>query len=420
MQLRKSGFQLRLLLLLTLSLSSVFVSTAVAQLDTLRIATYNLLKFPGNNGNDRLDDFEIVLQQMQADILVVQELETQAGLTAILDILNAKQNDFEAAAFSDGPDTDSGLFYNRNKVTFSSQNAIGTSVRDIMEYKLAAFGQVFTIFSTHLKAGSSGSNQSTRLGQATLLRNYMNALPAQTNFMLLGDFNMKAAAEQAFIELTANKADNDGRLFDPINQIGQWFNNAAFIPIHTQSTRTTSFNKGATGGLDDRFDMILVSQALLAQGGVEILPDSYTAFGNDSQHFNLDINSGDNTAVPNNVADALHQASDHLPVFADFIFEDPTSVSETGDIPNAFQLLKNFPNPFNPTTTIRFSLRQADHVNLRVFNLAGQEVAVLADGYKKAGEQSIEFDASGLSSGVYIYKLSAHGLSISKKLLLLK
>ena len=60
---------------------------------------------------------------------------------------------------------------------------------------------------------------------------------------------------------------------------------------------------------------------------MDILPDTYTPFGNDGSHFNQAINEGMNGAVPDSVANALHEASDHLPVFADFILE-PTSVKD--------------------------------------------------------------------------------------------
>src|SRR5206468_2461243 len=72
---------------------------------------------------------------------------------------------------------------------------------------------------------------------------------------------------------------------------------------------------GATGGLDDRFDQLLISYSLDDGEGLDWVPGSYLAYGNDGHHFNLDINSPPaNTAVSQAVADALQRASDHLPV----------------------------------------------------------------------------------------------------------
>lgn len=391
------------------------------QIDSLRIASYNLLKFPSAEGPVRIEHFRKVIQAMAPDILVVQEIESEAAvLTFLSQVMNADQNIYQAAPFIDGPDTDNALFYNQNKIRLLGPINIPTSVRDINGYVLLAFDQEFTIFSVHLKAGSSTSDQQIRLNQTTLLRNHLNGLSPNSSFMVVGDYNMRSASEAAFLKLTESQVDNDGRLFDPINQIGEWHNNSIFILTHTQSTRTTSLGGGATGGLDDRFDMMLVSDAMRSGGGVDIMPATYKAFGNDGDHFNLAINAGTNFSVPDSVADALHQASDHLPVVADFVFEFPTSVNGQNQKPVSFSLKQNFPNPFNPETTIKFLLANSSFVTLTVFNLLGQEVAALVDEFKTPGEYQVNFNGKELSSGIYVYKLSGGGKSVSKKLLLLK
>jgi len=89
-------------------------------------------------------------------------------------------------------------------------------------------------------------------------------------------------------------------------------------------------------------------------------------------------------------------------------------------IPKDFELKQNYPNPFNPGTSIEYSLLKGSNVSLKVYNLLGVEVASLVDGYKSAGSYRINFDASDLSSGVYLYKLKANGKTLSKKMLLTK
>lgn len=290
------------------------------QTDTLRVATYNLLNFPGSTGTSRLPDFRKVISTMQPDVLVVQELLSESGLTTFLnDVMNAVQSEYQAAPFVDGPDTDNGLFYRASKVTLLADNQIATALRDISEYILEASGLEFRVYSIHLKAGTGTDNESKRLDEATILRNHLNDLPANSDFIVAGDFNIRNSAEGAFQELIGDQADNDGQLFDPIDQLGTWHDNAAFAAIHTQSTRTTAFGGGATGGLDDRFDLMLVSAAALSAGDVFVLTGSYAAYGNDGNHFNQAVNFATNTAVADSVADGLHNASDHLPVFADFV-----------------------------------------------------------------------------------------------------
>ncbi len=75
--------------------------------------------------------------------------------------------------------------------------------------------------------------------------------------------------------------------------------------------------------MDDRFDWLLVSESILTETSqMYYIEDSYTAFGNDGNHFNDAINSGNNGAVSNEMADALHDASDHLPVYMDIWYDD--------------------------------------------------------------------------------------------------
>ena len=93
----------------------------------------------------------------------------------------------------------------------------------------------------------------------------------------------------------------------------------------------------------------------------------------------------------------------------------------TNVIPEQFFVDQNYPNPFNPTTTIKFGLPQASNVDLRVYNVLGQEVAVLVNGENlSAGSYNFKFDASKLSSGTYIYRLQAGSNVVTKKMMLIK
>ena len=85
-----------------------------------------------------------------------------------------------------------------------------------------------------------------------------------------------------------------------------------------------------------------------------------------------------------------------------------------------YALEQNYPNPFNPTTTIRYSLKELGKVSLRVYDVMGREVKVLVDGVQGAGEYSVVMDATGLSSGVYVYQLRAGGYVFTRKMMLVK
>jgi PKD repeat protein len=89
-------------------------------------------------------------------------------------------------------------------------------------------------------------------------------------------------------------------------------------------------------------------------------------------------------------------------------------------VPDEFALSQNRPNPFNPTTEISFSLPVASNVSLEIFNILGQRVAVLADGFRSAGRYTVTWDASNQSSGIYFYRLRTDKFAESRKMLLLK
>ena len=97
-----------------------------------------------------------------------------------------------------------------------------------------------------------------------------------------------------------------------------------------------------------------------------------------------------------------------------------TGVRERADVPPDVRLEENFPNPFNPSTSIRYALPNKLHVTLTVFNTLGQQVATLVNEVQEAGYHEVRFDGSGLASGVYFYRLRAGDFVQSRKLVLLK
>jgi len=87
---------------------------------------------------------------------------------------------------------------------------------------------------------------------------------------------------------------------------------------------------------------------------------------------------------------------------------------------NEYGLSQNYPNPFNPTTTIKYSIKDASQVTLSVHNMLGQKVATLVNEYQSPGRYKAVFNALGISSGMYLYKLTSGTYQETKKMLLLK
>ncbi|GAB5410377.1 MAG: hypothetical protein BalsKO_27420 [Balneolaceae bacterium] len=104
----------------------------------------------------------------------------------------------------------------------------------------------------------------------------------------------------------------------------------------------------------------------------------------------------------------------------EFINEQFAVGTEEQENPNTFKLSQNYPNPFNPSTNISFELPSSGEVDLKVYNLLGQEVATLVNHRMNSGSHTIKFDASRLASGVYIYRLMSGGLTQAKKMMLIK
>jgi len=92
----------------------------------------------------------------------------------------------------------------------------------------------------------------------------------------------------------------------------------------------------------------------------------------------------------------------------------------TNDIPKEFNLYNNFPNPFNPTTSIKFDIPSDNFVNIKVYNLLGIEVATLVNDFRKAGSYVVSFNGSNFSSGIYFYRLETNGIVITRRMLLIK
>ncbi|MBS1516514.1 MAG: T9SS type A sorting domain-containing protein [Bacteroidetes bacterium] len=95
-------------------------------------------------------------------------------------------------------------------------------------------------------------------------------------------------------------------------------------------------------------------------------------------------------------------------------------LNSTSEIPDSYSLSQNFPNPFNPVTTINYSIPVSGLVNLKVFNILGKKVSSLVNDFKQPGNYSVDFDASDLTSGIYFYKISAGDFSEIKKMTLIK
>lgn len=308
-------------------LSLLFFSISCYSQNTIKTMFYNVLWFPELNPN-RIDLLQEVLQDYEPDIFMVCELQSQEGADAILNIgLNGDGNsNFSAAPYfenqSGGGNLQQALFYRNDMFVLENTEIINTPVRDINKYTLllnTANQDTNPIriyaYVTHLKSSQGGANQQLRLSMVEAFVNDTQQLEEDAYVLFAGDFNIYTSTEPAYLEILDQT--NNIAMADPINTPGAWNNNEDFTAVHTQSTRTSSsgFGGGAGGGLDDRFDFIMVSQNMMTDSNLGYKADSYKAYGNNGNCYNNDINDINCGGVYNQVIrDALYNMSDHLPV----------------------------------------------------------------------------------------------------------
>lgn len=310
----------------SLLFSAILFGAAPPAAHALRIVNYNILNYPALNASTIRDPhFRTILAPLQADVVVVQEMQTQAGVDQFLGaVLNTiEPGQWAAAPFYNGPDTDNALFYRTSAVTLLGSWAWlpPDNLRYVAVYRLLPAGYAsgeIRIYSQHLKASSGSTNEQRRLTDAISIRDSMNAVPPGTHSILTGDFNIYNGGEPAFLKFKENQADNDGRIYDPLNFPTTTWNSAALAAWHTQSPCNSGCVGGfATGGMDDRFDMFLPTWNFNDGQGMELLLPTYVAIGNDGLHYNQNISAS--PAIPEGAAyaNALFGASDHIPIRVD-------------------------------------------------------------------------------------------------------
>ncbi len=315
--------------------------------ETVRIATYNLKQYP--RANSAASYIKIVMDQIKPTILLAVELDGSDAVNQLLsNVLTPKYQASKEVNITWGTGNECAVFYIDSLLTYLGSSMIAADTRPIAEFKFAhkITKDTLIIFGVHLKAYPQETAR--RLSAVNSLRNRTLKLLPTANYIVAGDFNIFTSDEPAFQRLIDNSSQ--GYFIDMLNVNGNWNKNIQFSSACTWSTR---------GGINTRLDMILISRAVNEHGGIEYVPGSFKIFGNDNKHFYSDVNSGTNDWFPTDpsIGTALKNASDHLPIFADFKFgvpTSPTNVFQSENIPTTFELKQNYPSPFNPETVISF------------------------------------------------------------------
>lgn len=381
---------------------------------SLSLMTYNILNYrngttycTGSNNSSSAKEQAIhtVVDFAQPDVIVFNEVGSAPASPVYL--LNNALNTGGTTHFEMVPHAHNGfsslvnaIAYNKDRLSLSGQWAITKDANntslvrliDVAKFDLidtlatSAWDTIsFYVFAAHFKAGSGTSDAAERDLAANAIIDWIdNNLSNVTdpNILLLGDLNTYSSTENCYQTLTTGSTF---RFEDPINTTGSWHNSSSYASIHTQSTSTASSGCKSGGGLDDRFDHILISEALSeGDNHLTYANNSYLTIGNDGNHFNNAINSGTNYSASSTVIEALATASDHLPVLLNLDFQFYFDQQEL----SAPYL--TLPNPLSVGTPVE--LPQGTTATL--FTLTGQRLAA----YNQA------FTTPQLTPGIYLFQ----------------
>jgi len=386
----------------------------------LRIMNYNVLQDGLLNPN-REEYFARILQAIQPDIICFNEFSNSSAsqvknkMNQILPLpnsqsWNAMKLDYDDVVVSKFP-ISQGWTYDPAGRSFAS-------LIDLPEY----YGTDVLTINAHLKCCGGPENDDKRQRQVDAIISFLLdaktpggsiELPQDTPFIILGDLNLVGDRQQLTTLITGeiintqlfgNGGPPDWDETDLEDLISQQTDKRT---AYTWRNDNSSFPPGILDFQIYSNSVISVEKSFVIQ--TEIMSaDRLTQYG--LQQFDT------------------RNASDHFPKVTDYSFTI-TSIASEDFQPTDFILEQNFPNPFNPTTIIRFTIPQSIiliearnriNVQLKVYDVLGTEVAALVNKELPAGNYEVNFNATNISSGVYFYRLQAGSFVSSKMMLLLK
>jgi hypothetical protein len=301
------------------------ISAAAQTRDTIRVCTWNVPPFTMPQDTARQNALTTVFAAIDPDVVVVQGIENAADAGSILQALLKTGSGPEFYRMAVDSITGIKLYYKSADIEPLGYVRRATRGREIggWQLRIKESGDTMHLYSVHLSQYGEHMGVGARLAEIQVLRDHLDSLPRQAMTMVAGTFNCIMSAEIAYSLMLGVDTSGEplaGSMIDPIDRPGDWMDNAEFADLHTGSTRISDLPEGGDYGLFNRADQILVARTQQWR----YVPGSYITFGNDGQHFKDSINSLPNLAVGSAMAQALHDASNHLPVYLDLIVTGET------------------------------------------------------------------------------------------------
>lgn len=367
--------------------------------DPFKVVTWNIEWFGStqngpSNTETQINNVVQIMDTLRADVYALQEIVSQDILNQVTDRMEGDYRAFIA----DYINQDQKLAYIYNTATvdsiqagsigfFSTYNWAGRlPYRFFVQVNKDGYNERVTLVNIHAKAFSDQTSYDRRVAASNEMYPFLiNQSPVR--YIFLGDFNDDVIGSTRSGEESPYKNFVD--------------DNTNFNVLTTGLSQAGAFTySNSSGTLRSMLDHIVINKPL----------------------FDFYIDQSITIHQPAYISSYLSTTSDHFPVKALFDFnQTPTSISENFDeLPSSVTLEQNFPNPFNPTTIIRYQLNEALDVQLDVFDMLGRKVATLVNGRVSAGSHEAQFDASNLSTGMYIYRLQAGGKVFTRQMMLIK
>ncbi len=358
--------------------------------ETFEIATWNIEWFP-LQGQSTIDTLAILIEDLQIDVIAFQEISDTSAFRDLLSQLPGWDGFYSPDITSPNSYQKTGIVYRTDQVSVLSWEPLFWNdgyefprppIRVTIEADLPTGTFNFYVIVLHLKAFDDPESRARRMAAMELLKDYLDPLvpflPDQ-DWMVVGDYNDELDdPEHLNIFWDFLQDSTDYRfLTEPLAGDPYWASYPSYNSLIDHIMVTTDcLTEYGEGG---------ICQTLR-------LDDEYSSYS--------------------------YRISDHRPVMAKFT-DFPTGIEEKPSLPKEFGL-KSYPNPFNASTNIAFSLEQPGNVRLEIYNTLGQLTDILADRHFEPGNYTVKFNAEAYSSGIYFARLVTDSSSSAVKLNLVK
>lgn len=425
---------------LIIAVGLFFVVSSVSSQTRIKAMFYNLLNYDNTNVSRAKTPFlKTVLDEVQPDLFMVCELKNDAASDYLFDnAVDTSNPDFEKAPFNYGQSPDGGLlqmvYYNGKKLILESNRIIPTNTRDINHYtfRLKTVNNTtnpikLEVFVTHLKASTGSTNRARRFLSIENFEQALDDISEDSYVLFSGDFNFYTSNEEGFqklidpnnrivmidpIDRLADPFPNDPTVSDPFDFYASsstyFWRNISFADIHTQSTRVSNSGlvdqSGSTGGLDDRFDFIMMSENFKESTDFYYVANSYKSIGNNGNCYNSFIADANCTGTYNQtLRTALMEFSDHLPVVMEI--ETPqNTLSSTTYQTISFQS-QNYTQDF-----LSINLVDENIKSFKIYNQLGQLVQTIP--VNAINKNQITLNVKHLSKGIYYLSSSKNSVPL--------